>query len=57
MKDYRPHAAGSGRPALTTVWLQFRFTPGAAVAHDRRRDPTPINTSPDLRPENWTIFG
>jgi hypothetical protein len=27
MKDDRPHAAGSGRPAPTTVWLQFRFPP------------------------------
>ncbi len=27
MKEYRPHAAGSGRPVLTTVWLQFRFPP------------------------------
>jgi hypothetical protein len=27
MKEYRPHAAGSGRPALTMVWLQFRFPP------------------------------
>jgi hypothetical protein len=27
VKEYRPHAAGSGQPALTTVWLQFRFPP------------------------------
>jgi hypothetical protein len=27
MKEYRPHAADSGRLALTTVWLQFRFPP------------------------------
>jgi hypothetical protein len=25
MKEYRPHAVGSGRPTLTTVCLQFRF--------------------------------
>jgi hypothetical protein len=25
MKEYRPHAAGSGRLVLTTVWLWFRF--------------------------------
>jgi hypothetical protein len=28
-KDYRPHAAGSGRPTLTTVWLEFRFPPSS----------------------------
>ena len=27
MKEYRQHAAGSGPPALTTVWLQFGFPP------------------------------
>jgi len=27
LKEYRPHAAGSGRPPLTTIWLQFRFPP------------------------------
>jgi hypothetical protein len=27
MKDSRRHTTGSGRPALTTVWLQFRFPP------------------------------
>jgi hypothetical protein len=36
LKEYRPHAAGSDRPPLTTICLQFRFPPSRITLMLRR---------------------